>query len=158
MANGEWVASSEWRMANGEWRMERRGAPLSTYYSLLATRHSPSIRHSPLCLRHFLPRLFGALAVVGVEEFFAQANRFGRDLDQLIVLDIGQRLFQRHPDRRRQAHRLVLGGGADIGELLALEDVDLEVVVAGVLADDHALVDLPARLDHHRAAVFQLEH
>ena len=27
-----------------------------------------------------------------------------------------------------------------------------------MLADDHALVDLPARLDHHRAAVFQLEH
>src|SRR5271166_2310984 len=31
--------------------------------------------------------------------------------------------------------------------------VAFEVVVARVLADHHALVDLPARLDHHRAAV-----
>ena len=51
-----------------------------------------------------------------------------------------------------------LTGGADVGELLALEHVDLKVVVAGVLADDHAAINLPARLDHHRAAVFELEH
>src|SRR5262249_6006418 len=53
-------------------------------------------------------------------------------------------------------HGLVLGMGADIGELLALEDVDLEVVAAGVLAHDHAAIDLPSRLDHHRPAVFQV--
>src|SRR5882672_5938023 len=80
--------------------------------------------------------LYGPLAVVGVEELLAQPDRLRGHLDQLVVLDIGQRLFQRHLDRRGQAHRLVLRGGADVGELLALEDVDLEVVVAGVLADD----------------------
>src|SRR6185437_377201 len=109
-------------------------------------------------LRHGLFGLLGALALVGVEVLLAQADRFRRHLDELVVLDIGERLFQRHLDRWRQAHRLILRRGADVGELLALEHVDLEIVVAGVLADDHAAIDLPARLDHHRAAVFQLEH
>ena len=35
-----------------------------------------------------------ALAVVGVEEALAQADRFRRHLDQLVVLDIGDRLFE----------------------------------------------------------------
>src|SRR6266404_4074279 len=109
-------------------------------------------------LRHRFLGLFRALAVVGVKKFLAQPDRLRGHLDQFVVLDIGQRLFQGHLDRRGQAHRFVLRGGADVGELLALEDVDLEIVVAGMLADDHALVDLPARLDHHRAAVLQLEH
>ena len=52
---------------------------------------------------------------------------------------------------------LVLAGGADVGELLALDDVDDEVVVARVLADDHALVDARLRVDHHGAAVLQVE-
>src|SRR6185503_4963800 len=42
------------------------------------------------------------------------------------------------------------------GELLALEDIDLEVVVPGVLADDHAGINLPAGLDHHRAAILEV--
>src|SRR6202042_1512914 len=61
-------------------------------------------------------------------------------------------------DRRREPNHLVLGVGADVGELLALEHVDFEVVAARVLADDHATINLPARLDHHRAAVFHIPH
>src|SRR5215472_10189305 len=48
-------------------------------------------------LRHRFPRLFRALAVVGIQELLAQADRFRRHLDQFVVLDIGERLFQRHP-------------------------------------------------------------
>ena len=48
------------------------------------------------------------LAVGGVEQLLAQPDRLRRHLDQLVVLDIGQRLFQRHADRRGQPHRLVL--------------------------------------------------
>src|SRR3984957_12073866 len=109
-------------------------------------------------LRHRFLGLFRALALVGIEVTLAQADRFRRDRDQFIVLDIGQRLFEGHADRRGQPHRFILRGGADVGELLALEDVDLKVVVAGMLANDHALVDLPAGLDHHRTTIFQLEH
>src|SRR3984957_19378459 len=118
-------------MANSEWRI---GYSRLIFYSLFATRYSPAF------LRHRFLGLFRALAVVGVEELLAQPDRLRGYLDQFVVLDISQRLFQRHPDRRRQSDRFVLGGGADVGELLALEDVDLQVVVAGVLADDHAFV------------------
>src|SRR5713101_10159634 len=49
------------------------------------------------------------LAVVGIEQLLAQPDRFRRDLDQLVVGDIGERLLQCHLDRRGQAHGLVLG-------------------------------------------------
>ena len=58
--------------------------------------------------------------------------------------------------RRRQQHGVVLAGGADVGELLALQRVDVEVVAAGVLADDHAGIDLLARADEQRAALLQV--
>src|SRR5882724_12074246 len=92
----------------------------SIRYSLLTIRLLLATHHS-LTSRHRFLGLFGALALVRVEELLAQADRFRRHLDELVVLDIGERLFQRHPDRRRQPHRLVLGRGADVGELLALE-------------------------------------
>ncbi len=40
---------------------------------------------------------------------------------------------------------LVLARGADVGELLLADDVDVEVVLAVVLADDHALRRRPYR-------------
>src|SRR5580700_9760645 len=83
----------------------------------------------------------GAFSVVGVEEALAQTDRFWRHLDKLVVGNIGDRLFKAHHDRWSQADRLVLRGGADIGELLSLCWVDLEVVVAAMRADDHAGVD-----------------
>ena len=43
-----------------------------------------------------------------------------------------------------------LPDGADVGELLGLDRVDDQVVVAGVDADDHAVVDLLAGRDEQR--------
>ena len=86
----------------------------------------------------------------------AQTDRLRCHFHQFVVLDIGQRLFQCHADRRGQAHGLVLAGSADVGQLLALQHVDFKIVFAVMLADDHALIDLPAGLDHHRAAVFEV--
>src|SRR6516164_2269012 len=105
-------------------------------------------------LRLLAPLLLPTL--VGTEQLLAQPDRGRGDLDQLVVGDIGERLLQRHLDRRDQPHGLVLGMGADIGELLALEHVDLEVVAARVLAHDHAAIDLPSRVDHHRPAVLEI--
>ena len=45
---------------------------------------------------------------------------------------------------------------ANVGELLALDRVDDEVVVAAVDADDHAFVERIARRHEHAAAVLQL--
>src|SRR5215208_2684788 len=77
--------------------------------------------------------LLGALAIVRVENRLADPDRFWRDLDELVVLDPGERLLERHADRRREPHRLVLRGRADVGELLALQHIDLQIVVAVVL-------------------------
>src|SRR5580658_7420528 len=49
------------------------------------------------------PRLLRAarpLAFVRVEEALPQADALGRDLDQLFVLDVSDRLFQRHDPGR----------------------------------------------------------
>ena len=54
---------------------------------------------------------------------------------------------RREDDRRRQADGDVLGRGAHVGQLLGAADVDRQVALARVLADDHPLVDLGLRLD-----------
>src|SRR5262249_53747861 len=96
------------------------------------------------------------LAFMRVEQSLTQADRFWSYLDQFVVLDVGERLLKRHSDRWGQAHRLVLRSGANIGELLALQHVDFEIVAAGMFAHDHAAIDLPTGFDHHRAAVLQV--
>src|SRR5258707_45930 len=59
-------------------------------------------------LRNRFLGLFRPLAVVGVEKLLAQPDRLRGDLDQFVVLDIGQRLFQGHLDRRGQGAPVVL--------------------------------------------------
>ncbi len=49
----------------------------------------------------------GALALVFVEELFAQADGLGGDLDQFVVVDEFERLFQIEADRRGQENVLV---------------------------------------------------
>src|SRR5687768_12302039 len=78
---------------------------------------------------------------VGIEDRLPEPDRLRRHFDQLILLDIGEGRLEREPPRRGEKLVLLLARGADIGELLALEHVDLEVVAAAVLAYDHALVD-----------------
>src|SRR5580658_7664628 len=102
-------------------------------------RASPSRRRSRS--RGLRPAL-GPLARVRVEEALAQPNRRGRHLDQFVVLDICYGLLQAHAAGRCQQHRVVLAGGADVGEFLLLDRIDLKVAAAAVLAEDHALVNL----------------
>src|SRR5690349_10843453 len=84
-------------------------------------------------LRRFeLARL--ALALVRIEEALADADRLGGHLDELVVLDVGDRLLQAHALRRRQANALVLARGAEVGELLRLQGIDLEVLGLRILA------------------------
>ncbi len=52
-----------------------------------------------------------------------------------------------------EADGIVGAGGAHVGELLLADAVDVEIVVAGVLADDHAFVDLDAVAEEEDAAV-----
>ena len=93
-------------------------------------------------------------ALVDLEDALADAHRVGRHLDELVGVDpLHGRLDVEHA-RRREQHVLVLAVVADVRELLLLDDVDVGVVRAVVLAHDHALVHLrrPARGRTSRAA------
>src|SRR5712691_2227612 len=82
----------------------------------------------------------------------AQAERLGRHLEQLVLADPLEALLEAHAAGRGQLDGLVRGGRAHVGELLLLGDVDVDVGLARVLADDLALVDLDAGPDEHGAA------
>ena len=95
--------------------------------------------------------------LVFLERALAEPYRLRRHLDQLVVVDELHRLLERHPHRIGQDDVLVAAGGADVGELLGLERVDDQVVVAAVDADDLALVDLVAVRDHQPTAFLEVE-
>ena len=67
------------------------------------------------------------LALMRIEEALTQPDRARSDLDQLVVFDVGDRLLQAHATRRDQQHRVILAGGADVGELLLLDRVHFQV-------------------------------
>src|SRR6266511_314797 len=97
-------------------------------------------------------------AVGGVENHLAQPYGGRGHLDALVLAAELQRLFQREPARRDQPLQLLAGRRPDVGKLLLLGDVDVHVVCAGVLADDHPLVHLGTRLDEQGAALLEVEH
>src|SRR5215467_10888242 len=98
--------------------------------------------------RRLLPIALGEMPL-------AQADLLRRHFDELVVLDELERLLERHPDRRRELHVVVLARGADVRELLGAERVDREVVVLGVDSDELAFVDLVAFADEEAAALLQ---
>src|SRR5687768_7048656 len=81
-----------------------------------------------------------AFAVVLVEQRLADADVFGRDLDELVVLDVFETRFQRHLADWADFGVFVLTRSADIGELLAADDVDDQIAGAAILADDLPLI------------------
>src|SRR6476661_3525682 len=100
----------------------------------------------------------GPGALAGVEDDLADADRLGRHLDALVLAAELEALLEAELARRDDLLEVVRGGGAHVGELLLLGDVDVHVVGAGVLADDHALVDLGGRVDEERAALLEVDH
>src|SRR3984957_445695 len=97
-----------------------------------------------------LPALRAAL---GIEHFLAQANRFRGDLHEFVVSDKFDRLLERHVAGRNQTNGFVRGGRTHIGLFLFFGDVDVHVVFARVLADDHAFVDFDRGSYEHIAAL-----
>ncbi len=75
-------------------------------------------------------RRFGPLSQMRDQFSLPQSDRFGRDLDQFIILNIGHRLFHRQRRDRRQPDRFVLGVGPNIAELFAAQRIDVEIIVA----------------------------
>src|SRR6478735_8775344 len=121
-------------------------------------RPPPGTARSALGLRRRTRTGRGAGALAGVEDDLADADRLGRHLDALVLAAELEALLEAELARRHDLLEVVRGGGAHVGELLLLGDVDVHVVGAGVLADDHALVDLGGRLDEERAALLEVDH
>src|SRR5450830_2013744 len=128
-------------------------APVPVFNQRRKPKKSPQTRAS--LNNRSLRFAAGLLALVLFQEALAQANRFRGDLDQLVVGDEFHRVFQRHLHGRHQTHGFVGAGGTHVGQLLALDGVDDQVVVARVDADDHAFVHRVVVDDEHAAAVLQ---
>ena len=92
-------------------------------------------------------------AQLGVEDLLAQTDGLGGDLDQLVIGNELDGLLQRKDHGGRQQQLFVGTGGTDGSQLLGLAGVDGDVIVLGVLAHDHALIDLGLRTDEHAAAI-----
>ena len=71
----------------------------------------------------------GALSLMRVEMQLADADRVRRNLNQFIIIDIGDSLFQRQSPRRREANRLILARCPDIGELLGFQRIDDQIII-----------------------------
>src|SRR3954468_21270327 len=99
-------------------------------------------------------RELGTLGLV--ERDLAQADRLGRDLDALVLAQPLQRGVERVLAVGHEAHEDVGGRRADVGEVLLAYGVDVEVLGARVLPDDHPLVDLLAGPDEQRAALLKV--
>src|SRR5229473_2971246 len=75
----------------------------------------------------FLP---AARALVGLQNFLAQANRFRRDFHELVVGNKFNGLFETQFAVRNQANRFVRAGRAHIGLFLLFRYVDVHVLFA----------------------------
>ena len=92
-----------------------------------------------------------------IEVDLTQTNGIWRDFHQLIIVDIGNRLFQGHFDRRGQAHRFIRAAGPHVRQFLAFKRIHLKIVFAVVLANNHALVDILLAANKEFAAVFKVK-
>ena len=87
--------------------------------------------------------------------FFADAVRLRRHLEQLVVGEELDRVVERELADAVELRRDVGVAAAHVREVLLAHDVDLEVALADVLADDHALVHLDPRVEEELPAVLR---
>jgi len=97
-----------------------------------------------------------ALALEFVKDDFAHADVVGRDLDILVGLDVLEGLLEAEDDGGHDLDLVVGTAGTHVGEFLGLGDVDDEVFLLGVLADDLSAIDILLREDEEASAVLQL--
>src|ERR1039458_528872 len=92
-----------------------------------------------------------------LQDLFAQPDAERRDLHELVVADEFDGLLQIENPWRHQAYTLVGGGSAHVGELLLLDDIDVEIGIAGVLADDLPAVHLGTGRNKNLTALLKVE-
>ncbi len=88
---------------------------------------------------------------------FADANCRGGDLYQLIIFDKLQRLLQGEFYRWGKQDILIGSCGTDIGQLLALQCINHQVIRARVDANHLPLVDLLSMAQKELATLLQVK-
>ena len=71
---------------------------------------------------------------LGIQLFLTDSQRFRSYLQQFILVDKVQSLFQGQDLRRRQTQRLIGGGRTGVGQMLRLADIQLDVLRFSVLS------------------------
>src|SRR6266550_4950852 len=96
------------------------------------------------------------LSFVRLQDFLAQAQGFRSDFDELIIRDELDRLLEIQLAERNQADRLIGRGSAHVGEFFLAHNIDIEIGVLRILADDHPFVDFHSRTSEQFAALLQV--
>ena len=92
-----------------------------------------------------------------VQNTFADTDAAWCDLKKFVRLQKFQTFFQTEFGHRHQAQRVVAAGGAGVGQVLRLADVDRDVLARRGVADDLTGVDLLACVDDQGAALLGVE-
>ena len=100
--------------------------------------------------------LLPAFTLVFGQQFLAQPDTRRRHFDELIFLDILERLLERYFPRRLEDDVLIAARGPHVGQFFGGRRVDGHVGVAGVFGDDHAFVNRVGRGDEHHAAFLEV--
>jgi len=107
--------------------------------------------------RGFHQRVGAALlALIRLQNFLPEAQRFRGDFDEFVVGDKFDGLFEVQLLKRDEANSFIGGRGAHVGELFLADNIDVEIRVFGVFADDHALVDFDAGADEQLSTFLQV--
>ena len=115
--------------------------------------------HHLLQLRRILHRSadVGALPEAGIQDLLSKAEVMRGDLEELVGVDELDRLLEAHEPGRDEAESFVCAGGAGVGQMLGLADVDIDVDGLAALTDDHSCVDFFAGSDEELAALLSTE-
>src|SRR5260370_18873152 len=103
----------------------------------------------------FLP---AARPFVGLQDLLAEPDGFRRDFHELVVGNEFDSLLETQFAVRDQAYRFVRAGRPHVGLLLLFRNVDVHVLLARILAHDHAFVHLDGRPDEEFPAFLYIPY
>src|ERR1022692_4198264 len=97
-------------------------------------------------------RFFRALALIFIENLFAETEILRRGFDVFIYVNVFQRAFEAKLERGAELDAFTVALRTHVGEALFLDGIDGYVVLAGVFTNDHADINHLAGPDHQASA------
>src|SRR5215472_12553166 len=93
---------------------------------------------------------------VGLQDLFPETQRFRRDLHKLILSYELDRLLQVQGLERYQAYGIISRRSAHVREFFLANHIHIEIHVARILSDNHALVHISSRSDKQLSTLLQI--